>query len=179
MNAYQATTYSIYTTTGEVELNLDPETPIAVSVAKDNTTVTTDDAGFKDALRVGIVVDGQLKLVYAPTDEADGKGNDADAAAGWRCVKDTSNTQAVTYSHVAGSTFTGWAATAGTDGTYTKATNSLGTVNTDGAVVQVYVWLEGTDKDCLVTKADSAAADDEYNVTLKFVGATVAAAAQP
>lgn len=174
LNAYQVSTYSVYTTTGEVDLNLDPENPIIVDVKQDGTPTITG-TGFKDALRVGIVVNGELKLVYAPTDnEKDGaKGNDETARTGWRNVKDASNTQEATYKIVAADTYTGWTATNNNDGTYIKAGNSLGTVNTDGAVVQVYVWLEGTDSDCLVGKADVASDDDTYQVTLNLVGATV------
>lgn len=171
LNAYQVSTYSVYTTTGEVELNLDPENPIIVDV-KQAGTPTITGTGFKDALRVGIVVGGNLKLVYAPTNET-GTGNDKDARTGWRCVKDASNTQAATYKIVAADTYTDWTATNNSDGTYTKATNSLGTVGTAGAVVKVYVWLEGTDSDCLVGTADVAADDDTYQVTLNLVGATV------
>ena len=173
LNAYQVSTYSVYTTTGEVELNLDPISPITVSVKDSNTGAT--GTGFKDALRVGIVVNGELKLVYAPTGNETGtaKGNDSDAQTGWRSVKDASNTQEATYKIVAADTYTGWTATNNGDGTYTKAGNNLGSVGTTGAVVQVYVWLEGTDSDCLVGKADVAADDDTYQVTLNLVGATV------
>lgn len=173
-NAYQASTYSIYTTTGTVDLNLDPTNPITVEVAAENATLT--DAGFKDALRVGIVVDGVLKLVYAPTAESGDTGNDKDAQAGYRTVaSDKASTTAATYAHVEGTTFTGWTATANGDGTYTKATNSLGTVGTAGTVVQIFVWLEGTDKDCITGVADATKNDDTYKVTINFAGGTTTA----
>ena len=179
LNAYQVATYSVYTTTGSVELNLDPESPITVAVDQQKETAT--GTGFKDALRVGIAVDGQLKVVYAPTDnEKDSaKGNDKDAVTGWRTVKDASNTEKASYITLAGNTFTGWTATKGTDGSYTKATNKLADVDSNGKVVQVYVWLEGTDSDCIVGKADAASDDDTYKVTLNFVGATVTANSEP
>ncbi|MDD5883683.1 MAG: hypothetical protein PUD70_06325, partial [Firmicutes bacterium] len=78
----------------------------------------------------------------------------------------------VTYAHVDGTTFTGWTATANGDGTYAKATNSLGTVGTAGAVVQIFVWLEGTDKDCITGVADGTKNDDTYKVTINFAGGT-------
>ena len=173
LNAYQVATYSVYTTSGKVDLNLDPESPINVEVAKANEEKT--GTGFKDALRVGIAVDGVLKVVYAPTDNEkdEVKGNDKDAVSGWRTVKDEKNTQNATYTTLAGNTFTNWTAVKGTDGNYTKATNSLGEVDDKGKVVQVYVWLEGTDSDCLVGKADALSDDDTYKVALNFVGATV------
>lgn len=173
LNAYQVATYSVYTTTGSVELNLDPDSPITVEVNQSNTVAT--GTGFKDALRVGIAVDGQLKVVYAPTDNENGsaKGNDKDAATGWRTVKDASSTEGASYTTLAGSTFDGWIATKGTDGNYTKAANKLADVDQNGKVVQIYVWLEGTDSDCIVGKADAASDDDTYKVTLNFVGATV------
>lgn len=173
LNAYQVSTYSVYTTTGEVELNLDPTNPISVDIT--GQSATDEPTGFKDALRIGIVVDGVLKLVYAPTAET-GKGNDKDAQTGYRTVDTVSTTKAVTYKTVAANTFTGWTAINNNDGTYTKATNSLGTVRTDGSVVQIYVWLEGTDEQCTVGSADSASDADSYKVSLNFVGATVNAA---
>lgn len=178
LNAYQVTTYSVYTTTGEVELNLNPTNPISVDIS--SGTAQDEGTGFKNALRVGIVVNGELKLVYAPTAET-GTGNDADAngATGFRSVKDESSTQAAGYKHVEANTFTGWTATNKNDGTYEKAANSLGTVGKTGAVVQIYVWLEGTDADCLVGTADAASDKDSYKVTLNFVGATVDAAVGP
>ena len=172
LNAYQVATYSVYTTTGEVELNLDPVNPISVQVA---TAGSTEGNGFKDALRVGIVVGDQLKVVYAPTAET-GTGNDADAQTGYRTVKDASSTQAATYQTLAGNTFTGWTATTVNGGVYTKAVNSLGTIKTTGSVVKVYIWLEGTDADCLVGTADSASDASSYKVALNFVGATQNAA---
>lgn len=178
LNAYQVTTYSVYTTTGEVELNLNPVNPINVDIS--SGAAQDAGTGFKDALRVGIVVNGTLKLVYAPTTET-GAGNDADAngATGFRSVKDDSSTQTAGYKHVEENTFTGWTATNKNDGTYEKAANSLGTVGKTGAVVQIYVWLEGTDADCLVGTADAASDKDSYKVTLNFVGATVDAAVGP
>lgn len=171
LNAYQVSTYSVYTTTGEVDLNLDPVNPISVTVKTAGTNHSTG-TGFKDSMRIGIVVDGTLKVVYAPT-AVTGAGNDLNATSGWAQVKDDSNTEAATYNHVEGNTFDGWTAVAGTGGVYTKATNSLGTVTTTGAVVQIYVWIEGTDADCIVTRADSGADDNVYQVALNFVGATV------
>lgn len=176
LNAYQVTTYSVYTTTGEVDLNLNPANPINVDISSGAAQDT--GTGFKDALRVGIVVNGELKLVYAPTAET-GTGNDADGAAGYRTVKDGTSTQAAGYNHVEADTFTGWTATSKNDGTYQKAGNSLGKVTTEGVVVQIYVWLEGTDADCLVGTADAASDKDSYKVTLNFVGATVDAAVGP
>lgn len=173
-NAYQASTYSVYTTAGTVELNLDQTSPISVSVDTPDNTISPD-AGFKDALRVGIVVDGVLKLVYAPTVESEGTGNDKDAVAGYRTVVSGTTTGAATYAVVAGSTFTDWTATPNGDGTYAKATKSLGTVGTAGAVVQVFVWLEGTDKDCVTGIADGGKNDDTYKVTINFAGGTTPA----
>lgn len=170
VNAYQVSNYSVYTTTGDVELNLNPENPISVTV---NTAgLKTDAHGFKDALRVGVVVNDTLKFVYAPTAET-GTGNDKDAATGYRTVADTSKTKPASYTVLTDSTWNDWIATNNNDGTYTKAKNTLGTVTATGVLVQVYVWLEGTDADCLVGTADVDTDDNSYQVTLNFVGATV------
>lgn len=176
LNAYQVGTYSVYTTTGDVELNLDPVNPITVAVDTTNDTVT--GTGFKDSLRVGIVVNGTLKVVYAPTAEDSAGGNDSDkdtnsASTVWRTVASATATKDATYTTLSGTTFTGWAATDNNDGTYTKATNSLGSVDTNGVVVKVYVWLEGTDTQCTVGSADLSGDDDIYKVAVNFVGATV------
>ena len=176
LNAYQVGTYSVYTTTGEVNLNLDPVNPITVAVDTANDTVT--GTGFKDSLRVGIVVGGTLKVVYAPTAEATANGNDNDktsnsATTVWRTVANQTATKDASYTTLSGTTFTDWTATDNGDGTYTKATNSLGVVNTSGVVVKVYVWLEGTDTQCTVGSADLSGDDDTYKVAVNFVGATV------
>lgn len=176
VNAYQVSNYSVYTTTGDVELNLNPENPISVTVK--TAGQKTDATGFKDALRVGIVVNGTLKFVYAPTAET-GTGNDKDAATGYRTVADANSTKAATYTVLTDTTFGDWTATNNNDGTYTKAANSLGTVTTNGVLVQVYVWLEGTDAQCLVGTADVDTDDNSYQVTLNFVGATVNATVGP
>lgn len=171
LNAYQVATYSVYTTTGEVDLNLDPENPISVTVNGD--TGDARKTGFKDALRVGIVVDDNLKVVYAPTAESnDTKGNDKDAAAGYRTVATGNSTKQAAYTTLAGDAFTGWTAKSISGGVYSKADKSLGTVNTNGSVVKVYIWLEGTDADCLVGKADANSDSNKYQVKLNLVGAT-------
>lgn len=177
LNAYQVSTYSVYTTTGKVDLNLAPTDPIKVEATARSTT-----GGFNDALRVGIVVDGTLQLVYAPADNEGGnKGNDKDARTGWRSVASATATDQAAYKDnvIAGDSVTGTKFqatnnnTTNPDGTYKKAANKLGEVDTDGVVVQVYVWLEGTDSDCTVGKADEAADNNSYKVTLNLVGATV------
>lgn len=182
LNAYQVGTYSVYTTTGEAELNLDPVNPITVAVDTANGAKT--GTGFKDSLRVGIVVNGSLKVVYAPTNETAANGNDSDkttnsASTVWRTVAGAASTKDATYKTLAGATFTGWTAIDNNDGTYTKATNSLGTVDTTGVVVKIYVWLEGTDTECVVGSADLSGDDDTYKVSVNFVGATVDAAPAP
>lgn len=174
LNAYQVSTYSVYTANGDVDLCLDPENPISVSVKTTGTNHPTG-SGFMKALRVGIVVDGTLKLVYAPQTETAASGNDKDsntnsATTVWRTVNDASSTKDATYPVVSGNTFTDWGATDNHDGTYTKPTNTLGKVTSTGSVVQIYVWLEGTDTDCVVGTADVDSDDNVYQVTLKFVG---------
>jgi len=115
-------------------------------------------------------------VVYAPTAET-GSGNDLDAVAGWRTVANANSTKAVAYPYVQASTFTGWTAVNNNDGTYQKATNVLKEgLTTTGALVQIYVWMEGTDADCLVTTATEAQDNNTYQVALNFVGATTTAA---
>ena len=81
----------------------------------------------------------------------------------------------MTYSHIHETTYTdqngkNWAATkSGEDYTVVEGSEAIATdVGYNGIMLRVYIWMEGTDADCV----NNAAAEDEatYSVTLKLAG---------
>lgn len=63
-------------------------------------------------LRVGIVINDELKFVYAPV-EPTGHGNDVysidNNLTGWTVVNDESSTKAASYEHISGNNIAEWA----------------------------------------------------------------------
>ena len=115
-----------------------------------------------------------LRVVYAPT-EVSGSGNDSQALDGrWTYVNGTKPVE-VTYKHIFDTTYTdqegaNWGITkTGGDYFVTPGTEAIATdVGYNGIMLRVYIWMEGTDADCV----NNAAAEDEatYSVTLKLAG---------
>ena len=150
---------------------------ITVGVTGDATSDTVPNS-----LRVGLAtVDEKgnetLRVVYAPA-EVKGSGNDAQAIADkWTCVDGTKPVE-VTYPHIFTNHYTDqnggvWAATkTGDDKDYTAPTTNgqkvASNVGYDGTKLRVYIWMEGTDADCV----NNAAADDpaQYSVSVKLAG---------
>ena len=140
-----------------------------------------------DSLRVAITTqavgpDGHtaegpetLRVVYAPSNET-GKGNDKNGINGWTYVSGPSTVAEVTYPHIYGTTSTdqngkNWVATKSGEN-FTVPSGSLAIakdVGHGGIVVHVYIWMEGTDADCVNGKSIE---DDtsKYDVTVKFAG---------
>lgn len=147
--------------------------------------VTAENGGGStrviNSMRVAITIqDGdnpeELKLVYSPVDET-GKGNDADAKDGWTCVDSERSTATVTYPHVYGTTYTdqnenNWAAIkSGED--FTLPQNSTNKkiaehVGYDGVKMRVYIWMEGTDADCVNNGEEEDTST--YSVTVSLAG---------
>ncbi len=82
-----------------------------------------------------------LRFVYAPS-EPTGYGNDV-------CSKNNS--------------ITGWI-------TVSNASPIASGIDYNGIILKVYVWLEGTDSDCINMAADVVNEDLSYDVTLHMVG---------
>lgn len=149
---------------------------------------------FQNSLRVAITTQGYdpttrkgtgaetLKVVYAMANET-GIGNDDTGKAGWTSIQRVGDTSikldTVTYPYVYNGNYTdqngnNWAATKqGED--YTVLAGSLPIaqgVNYDGTLIHVYIWLEGTDADCVNGKAFE---DDPttYDVTVNLAGVAV------
>ena len=190
--AYLKSEYILYTITetglADVYLDASEGSPITLSA---NGTPTTDT--IPKSMRVGITIqnikknadnkyidDGEeeLKIVYAPYEET-GKGNDAEARDGWTCIGNSTDGKlkpvAVTYPYIYATTYTdqnnqNWVATkVGKNYEVSSGTQKIASsVGYDGVKMRVYIWMEGTDADCV----NNAAAEDPatYNVNVKLAG---------
>ena len=190
--AYLKSEYVLYTITetglADVYLDASEGSPITLST---NGTPTTDT--IPKSMRVGITIqnikknadnkyidDGEeeLKVVYAPYEET-GKGNDAEAVNGWTCIGTGTDGKlkpvAVTYPYIYATTYAdqnnqNWVATkVGKNYEVSSGTQKIASsVGYDGVKMRVYIWMEGTDADCV----NNAAAEDPatYNVNVKLAG---------
>ena len=190
--AYLKSEYVLYTITetglADVYLDASEGSPITLSA---NGTPTTDT--IPKSMRIGITIqnikknadnkyidDGEeeLKVVYAPYEET-GKGNDAEAVNGWTCIgtgtDDKLKPVAVTYPYIYATTYAdqnnqNWVATkVGKNYEVSSGTQKIASsVGYDGVKMRVYIWMEGTDADCV----NNAAAEDQatYNVNVKLAG---------
>lgn len=193
--AFIKSDYIVYTITStgtaDVYLEDDGTEPPIVVTAKNGSGSTT----VTDSLRVAITTqdidsDGNpvgeetLKVVFAKKNET-GKGNDKTSIDGWSSIKKEGSTAVLassSYSHIYGEPHTSgqpyndqngknWVATKNGDnysvtaGTMPIATN----VGYDGVIIHVYIWMEGTDADCVNGKSIE---DDPstYDVTVKLAG---------
>lgn len=190
--AYLKSEYILYTIneTGYADVYLDASegSPITLSA---NGTPTTDT--IPKSMRIGITIqnikknadktysdDGEeeLKVVYAPYEET-GKGNDAEARDGWTSIGNETDgilkPVAVTYPYIYATTYAdqnnqNWVATkVGKNYEVSPGTQKIASsVGYDGVKMRVYIWMEGTDADCV----NNAAAEDlaTYNVNVKLAG---------
>ena len=190
--AYLKSEYVLYTITetglADVYLDASEGSPITLSA---NGTPTTDT--IPKSMRIGITIqnikknadnkyidDGEeeLKVVYAPYEET-GKGNDAEAVNGWTCIGTGTDGKlkpvAVTYPYIYATTYAdqnnqNWVATkVGKNYEVSSGTQKIASsVGYDGVKMRVYIWMEGTDADCV----NNAAAEDPatYNVNVKLAG---------
>ena len=190
--AYLKSEYVLYTITetglADVYLDASEGSPITLSA---NGTPTTDT--IPKSMRIGITIqnikknadnkyidDGEeeLKVVYAPYEET-GKGNDAEAVNGWTCIGTGTDGKlkpvAVTYPYIYATTYAdqnnqNWVATkVGKNYEVSSGTQKIASsVGYGGVKMRVYIWMEGTDADCV----NNAAAEDPatYNVNVKLAG---------
>ena len=185
--AFIRSEYILYTIaeTGFADAYLDASegSPITVSVDNDKTATSTT---VPDSMRIAITTqpldaDGKtptgtetLRVVYAPK-EVTGSGNDSNAIDGkWTYINGTQPAE-VTYPHIYETTYTdqngkNWVAIkSGEDYTVAEGSEAIAkNVGYNGIMLRVYIWMEGTDADCV----NNAAAEDEatYSVTLKLAG---------
>ena len=184
-NAFIKSDYIVYTITdtGTADVYLD---------ASDGAPVTIEPVGGEasetmvGSLRVAITTQAigdngksgtgpeDLRVVYAMSDEK-GKGNDATAIAGWTSIQNIDGKPTLaqaTYRHIYTGGTDGWVATKGTSGDYSVAadTNPIATgVGYKGIAVHVYIWMEGTDADCVNGKSIENS-PTTYNVSVKLAG---------
>ena len=184
--AYNVSTYTLYTVqaTGIADVYLDgSQTGGAITVTSNGQPL--DDKVAK-SMRIGIsTVDKNgnetLRFVYAPS-EPTGYGNDIysknNAITGWITVANETSTKNATYSHIYAKNYIdqnakNWAASK--DGkSFIKPSSNASPIATgidyNGIIMKVYVWLEGTDSDCVNTAADTVNEDLSYDVTIHMVG---------
>lgn len=157
--AYVAADYTLYTVTntGIADVYLDGTNPVTIK-SSDNASQEWFDK-IKGSLRVGIVINDELKVVYAPVEPSNTEhGNDVASTTGWSCVAtDGTVTQAPTYAHVAATSLIDqnggdWAAT-GSGSSYSKPVGAnpqaiAKNVGYNGTNMKVVIWMEGTDSDC-------------------------------
>lgn len=185
--AYIRSEYILYTITesgfADVYLDASDGSPITVSVDNGKTATSTT---IPDSMRIAITTqplgtdgktptgDENLRVVYAPK-AVTGSGNDSQAIDGKWTYINVDKPAEVTYSHIHDTTYTdqnskNWAATkSGEDYTVTEGSEAIATnVGYNGIMLRVYIWMEGTDADCV----NNAAAEDEatYSVTVKLAG---------
>lgn len=177
--------YTLYTltNTGTCDVFLDGSAEggaIQVAIkSPDNDPVVVSDK-VAASIRVGISVgdgdDEHLVLVYAPVN-AVGKGNDINATEGWSVVADERNTKAAPYPHISGTNYE-WTDNGITKNyavtknglNYVKGNNAvpLTEADYDGVPLRVYIWLEGTDADCISSVVDGD--NRVFNVILHLAG---------
>ena len=184
-NAFIKSDYIVYTITdtgtADVYLDASDGPPITIQavggdvsetmVGSLRVAITTQEIGPGGKLGIG---EENLRVVYAMCDEK-GKGNDATAIAGWTSIQNINGKptlEKATYRHIYAGGTDGWVATKGDSGDYSVAagTKPIATgVGYKGIAVHVYIWMEGTDADCVNGKSieDSLTT---YNVSVKLAG---------
>ena len=189
--AYIKSDYILYTITetgtADVYLDASDGAPIVVT-ADTGTGVST----VINSMRVAITTqkldaDGKtaigpetLRVVYSPQNETD-IGNDEAGLVGWSCISNVDGVNkpiAASYPHIYAGNYVdqnnkNWVTTKQGDSEYyTVPDNSIPIkekVGYDGVAVHVYIWMEGTDADCVNGKSVEND-DSQYSVTVKFAG---------
>lgn len=180
--AYTMAEYTLYTInqTGEADVYLDNSSsngPVVVTASEGASKEWFNK--IKGSLRVGLLINDELKVVYAPVLPT-GKGNDVSATEGWSCVNSNSLsvTMAPSYAHVYGGNMVdqngkNWGAT-GSGDSYVKPTGDaqmLAHVGYNGTNFKVVIWMEGTDNDCQnMSGLDVGEGSPTFDVTVSLVG---------
>ena len=189
--AYIRSDYVVYTVseTGFANVYLEDggaEYPPIEITTHGGTGVST----FKDSLRVAITTQGydqttrkgtgteDLRFVYAVKNET-GIGNDSTGKSGWTSIQldgETVKLDNVTYKylyqgHYSDQNGKNWAASK-TGDNFTVPDGSIpiaSNVDYNGILVHVYLWLEGTDADCVNGKSIENDTTT-YDVTINLAG---------
>lgn len=190
--AFIKSDYIVYTITetgtADVYLDASDGAPVTITAKGGDGSKTVTDSMRVAITTRAVAADGKtpvgeetLRIVYAKDNET-GEGNDSTAKAGWTSIQKVngkSKLDTVTYTYVYTGHYTdqritdakNWAATkAGENFTIPTNSEAIATnVGYDGIAVHVYIWMEGTDADCVNGKSVE---DDPstYDVTVKFAG---------
>ena len=190
--AFIKSDYIVYTITetgtADVYLDASDGVPVTITAKGGEGSKTVTDSMRVAITTQAVAADGKtpvgeetLRIVYAKDNET-GEGNDNTAKAGWTSIQNINGKpklDTVTYPYVYTGHYTdqrttgakNWAATK--DGeNFTIPTNSEAiatNVGYNGIAVHVYIWMEGTDADCVNGKSVE---DDPstYDVTVKLAG---------
>lgn len=183
--AFIMSEYVLYTVneTGFCDVYLDgSELGGAIQVSTNGTPTSTV---IPQSMRVGLTIQNtdaagnpvgneELALVYAPYNET-GKGNDETGINGWTYVKNETQVAPVTYPHIYGTSYTydgnNFAAVKNGESYEAPASNGkpiASHVGYNGVIMRVYIWLEGTDEQCV----NNSNQDDPstYDVTISLAG---------
>lgn len=184
-NAFIKSDYIVYTITdtGTADVYLDASggEPVTIEpvggeasetmVGSLRVAITTQEIGRDGKSGTG---PEDLRVVYAIHNET-GKGNDANAIEGWTSIQNKGGTPTLaqaTYKHIFTGGTDGWVATKGTSGDYSVADGTQPIakgVGYKGVAVHVYIWMEGTDADCVNGKSIENS-PTTYNVSVKLAG---------
>lgn len=190
--AFIKSEYIVYTISesglADVYLDSSEGRPITVSIDNGKTATSTT---IPDSMRIAITTqpldtDGktptgseELRVVYAPK-AVSGSGNDFQAIDGkWTYISGTQPAE-VTYKHIDADNYIdqsnkNWVVVKNgenysfPDGQDKSTSQAIAEdVGYNGIMLRVYVWMEGTDADCV----NNEAAEDEatYSVTVKLAG---------
>ena len=158
--AFTAANYTLYTVanTGVADVYLDASNGSPITITQHGGTREWFNK-IKGSLRVGIVINGELRVVYAPTaPSTTDTGNDVTTVAGWSCVDSESLNKVVapTYLHLSGTDSLdqnddNWGATKAGE-VYIKPSGNAqkvaSNVDYNGTNMKIVIWMEGTDSDC-------------------------------
>ena len=181
--AFTAANYTLYTVanTGVADVYLDASNGSPITIAQHGGTQEWFDK-IKGSLRVGIVINGELRVVYAPTaPSTTDTGNDVTTVAGWSCVDSESLNKVVapTYLHLSGTDSLdqnddNWGATKAGE-VYIKPSGNAqkvaSSVDYNGTNMKIVIWMEGTDSDCQNwSEQDKNTTAPTFDVTVSLVG---------
>ena len=181
--AFTAANYTLYTVanTGVADVYLDASNSSPITITQHGGTQKWFNK-IKGSLRVGIVINGELRVVYAPAaPSTTDVGNDVITVAGWSCVNSESLNEVVapTYLHLSGidsldQNGNNWGATKAGE-VYIKPSGNAqkvaSNVDYNGTNMKVVVWMEGTDSDCQnMSGLDVGEGSPTFDVTVSLVG---------
>lgn len=181
--AFTAANYTLYTVanTGVADVYLDASNGSPITITQHGGTQKWFDK-IKGSLRVGIVINGELRVVYAPTaPSTSDTGNDVTTVAGWSCVESESLNKVVapTYLHLSGTgsldqNGDNWGATKAGEGYVRPSGNAqkvASRVDYSGTNMKIVIWMEGTDSDCQnMSGLDVGEVSPTFDVTVSLVG---------